>query len=173
MFTTDGELANRMMHPSYQVEREYAVRVFGEVNSKMLSNLQKGVELEDGMAKFSKITASQEGNKEAINRWYNVVLQEGRKREVRRLWESQDVTVSRLLRIRYGDINLPRNLKQEQSVELSLEEVNQLRTAVKMPEYKMDKVEVSPKLTGHHKAGFNKGRSAGQTARRRVLRRRR
>lgn len=107
LFTTDGELANRLMHPSYEIEREYAARILGKVTEKILTNLQEGVMLEDGEAKFKRITF--EGGQGA-NSWYNVVLNEGRNREVRRLWESQELTVSRLRRIRYGDIVLKRSL---------------------------------------------------------------
>lgn len=107
LFTTDGELANRLMHPSYQIDREYVVRVFGEVDDEMLKRLREGVMLEDGMAKFSDLSAS---SGEGINQWYHVTLMEGRNREVRRLWESQGLSVSRLKRVRFGPILLPSRL---------------------------------------------------------------
>ncbi len=107
LFTTDGQLAHRLMHPSGEVEREYAVRILGEVDQDMLARLRSGVELEDGLASFDAIDDA--GGKGA-NHWYHVVLKEGRRREVRRLWESQGVTVSRLIRIRYGTVLLTRSL---------------------------------------------------------------
>lgn len=107
LFTNDGELANRLMHPSYEIDREYAVRVLGEVKPEHLKNLTRGVELEDGLAKFDQIV---DAGGTGSNHWYHVMLQEGKNREVRRLWESQDLQVSRLTRIRYGCITLPRDL---------------------------------------------------------------
>ncbi|EHD04068.1 Pseudouridine synthase RsuA [Salmonella enterica subsp. enterica serovar Urbana str. R8-2977] len=107
LFTTDGELANRLMHPSREVEREYAVRVFGQVDESKLRDLSRGVQLEDGPAAFKTIKFS---GGEGINQWYNVTLTEGRNREVRRLWEAVGVQVSRLIRVRYGDIPLPKGL---------------------------------------------------------------
>ena len=115
LFTTDGELANKLMHPSTQIEREYAVRVMGEVTDEMLRNLTRGVELEDGIARFDGIS---DGGGEGANHWYHVVIQEGRNREVRRLWESQGVKVSRLKRVRYGNIQIPSYVRAGKFVEL-------------------------------------------------------
>ena len=115
MFTTDGELANKLMHPSNEVEREYAVRVLGDVSDKQIRNMKKGVKLEDGMAHFDSI---REAGGTGANTWYHVVLKEGRNREVRRLWESQDLRVSRLMRIRYGNIALPSSLRAGEFMEL-------------------------------------------------------
>ncbi len=142
LFTTDGELANRLMHPSRKVEREYAVRVFGEVNDAMLQRLRNGVKLEDGPAKFNKITYR---GGEGRNHWFHVVLTEGRNREVRRLWESQDVQVSRLIRVRYGDIQLQRQLPLGGWVELGLKDVNYYRNSVQLPPETQSKVKVDEK----------------------------
>jgi len=108
LLTTDGELANKLMHPSNEMDREYAVRVLGDVTTEIMQNLRDGVELEDGKAKFADI---QDGGGEGANHWYHVVIQEGRNREVRRLWESQGIQVSRLMRVRYGPIIIPKQLK--------------------------------------------------------------
>ncbi len=115
LFTTDGELANRLMHPSAQIEREYAVRVMGDVTPEMLQAMQRGVMLEDGMASF---TAIKYAGGEGANHWYHVVLMEGRNREVRRLWEAQGLKVSRLKRVRYGNILIPSFVKAGKFVEL-------------------------------------------------------
>lgn len=123
IFTNDGELANRLMHPKFELEREYAVRIHGRVNPLAVKTLLQGVELEDGMAKFKKITFQ---GGEGANSWYHVVLTEGRNREVRRLWQSQGVEVSRLVRIRYGTILMPRFLVRGQHTELPPEAVSAL-----------------------------------------------
>ena len=123
LFTTDGELANALMHPSSNIEREYMVRVMGEVTEATLDILREGVMLEDGMARFTDI---QDGGGEGRNHWYYVVIMEGRTREVRRLWESQDCTVSRLKRTRYGNVFIPSRVKQGMYVELDRKEVKDI-----------------------------------------------
>jgi 23S rRNA pseudouridine2605 synthase len=115
LFTTDGELANALMHPSANIEREYLVRVKGEVRPEMLERMLQGVLLEDGVARFTDI---QDGGGDGANHFYYVVLMEGRNREVRRLWESQGLTVSRLKRVRYGDVFIPSRVKKGQWTEL-------------------------------------------------------
>lgn len=132
LLTNDGELANRLMHPSQQLEREYAVRVFGEIDGLILERLLQGVELEDGPARFLSVRdAGGSGN--GANRWYHVVLAEGRNREVRRLWESQGVQVSRLTRVRYGPIELGRRLPVEHWRDLEPGELAALRNAAGLP----------------------------------------
>ncbi|WP_282110818.1 23S rRNA pseudouridine(2605) synthase RluB [Shewanella algicola] len=124
LFTCDGELANRLMHPSNEVEREYAVRTFGEVPEAAVQRLRTGVTLEDGPAQFDSIKAA---GGEGINQWWHVTLREGRNREVRRLWESQEVQVSRLIRVRYGQVELPKTLPRGGWIELPIDQVNYLR----------------------------------------------
>ena len=130
LFTTDGELANRLMHPSREVEREYSVRVFGAVDDAMLNRLKKGVQLEDGPANFKEIKFV---GGVGMNQWFDVTLMEGRNREVRRLWESQGIQVSRLIRIRYGNIKLMKNLPRGGWQEMELADVNYLRELVGLP----------------------------------------
>ena len=157
LFTNDGELANRLMHPKYEVEREYSARVFGEVTNQTLSTLTKGVELEDGTAKFLKIKPM---GGEGINKWFNVTLTEGRNREVRRLWQSQDVEVSRLIRIRYGKLELNKRLPQGGWEELKLEDVNYLRKSVKMRPETQTKLSVMPEKRKDKRAKINQIRKA-------------
>ena len=140
LFTTDGELANRLMHPSREVEREYSVRVFGQVDDAMLARLRKGVQLEDGPANFKEIKFS---GGVGINQWYDVILMEGRNREVRRLWESQGIQVSRLIRIRYGNIKLMKGLPRGGWEEMDLENVNYLRELVGLPPETETKLDVT------------------------------
>ena len=121
LFTNKGELANRLMHPSSMIEREYIARIHGLVTKKVLQNLINGVELEDGLARFTDV---QEGKKGKTNQWFAMVIIEGRTREVRRLWESQNLEVSRLKRVRYGNLFLPASLRQGSYKELSKSEVN-------------------------------------------------
>ncbi|HHI93259.1 MAG TPA: 23S rRNA pseudouridine(2605) synthase RluB [Gammaproteobacteria bacterium] len=127
LITTDGDLANRMMHPSHQVEREYAVRVLGDVTADMLKRLKEGVELDDGPAHFDVVAKA---GGDGANQWYHVILREGRNREVRRLWESQGVQVSRLMRVRYGAVSLPRGQRPGRWEDLPDEAVNALRKSV-------------------------------------------
>lgn len=140
LFTTDGELANRLMHPSREVEREYSVRVFGNVDEAMLQRLRKGVQLEDGPANFKQIKAV---GGMGINQWFDVTLTEGRNREVRRLWESQGIQVSRLIRIRYGNIKLEKGLPRGGWEEMGLEQVNYLRQLVGLAAETETKVDVT------------------------------
>ncbi|OBY91258.1 MULTISPECIES: 23S rRNA pseudouridine(2605) synthase RluB [Pseudomonas] len=128
MFTTDGELANRLMHPSYEMDREYAVRVRGEVDEEMIERLKAGVMLEDGPAKFSDIQEAPGG--EGFNHWYHVVVMEGRNREVRRLWESQGVIVSRLKRVRFGPVFLTSELTMGRYREMGQRELDILSEEV-------------------------------------------
>ena len=130
LLTTDGGLANRLMHPSSQIEREYAVRVVGEVAPEKLLRLLEGVPLEDGLARFDEM---REAGGEGTNHWYHVILREGRNREVRRLWESQGVTVSRLIRVRYGPVSLRRGLHPGRWDELNDAQVDELSQAVGYP----------------------------------------
>lgn len=123
IFTTDGVLANRLMHPRFEVEREYAVRIVGRLNSNQVTLLTTGIELEDGPAKFDYL--SDQGGK-GSNHWYRVTLKEGKNREVRRMFEAIGLTVSRLIRVRFGSIKLPPRLKRGKWMELNKKEVERL-----------------------------------------------
>ena len=135
ILTNNGELANRMMHPSYEMEREYTVRIFGELSAEQLRQVETGVELDDGPARFTKVRKMQgHGEEESINKWYRVTLKEGRYREVRRIWEAVGVQVSRLHRVRYGEFSLPRNLRKGKTLALTWKQINQLLRSVGLPE---------------------------------------
>ncbi|NNF66274.1 MAG: pseudouridine synthase [Gammaproteobacteria bacterium] len=123
LLTTDGRLADALMRPAKQVIREYQVRVLGDVRDAEIAKLKKGVQLDDGPAKFETIEVKQG---KGANRWYICTLREGRKREVRRLWEAVGCKVSRLIRTRYGSIRLPRNLKSGRAMELDARGLEQL-----------------------------------------------
>jgi 23S rRNA pseudouridine2605 synthase len=132
LLTNDGELARRLTHPSYEIEREYAVRVLGEMNPEILERLRKGVKLEDGMAHFDSIEPGENEDGEGANQWWRVCLREGRNREVRRLFESQGLQVSRLIRVRYGPVELGRGVKSGGWRELTPDEMNRVLTQVGM-----------------------------------------
>lgn len=124
IFTTSGELANRLMHPRFEVEREYAVRVQGTMTEEQMNQaLKQGIELEDGLVKFDKL---QDEGGEGFNHWYRVMLREGRNRVVRRTFEAMGLPVSRLMRVRFGIINLPPRLKRGMVAELSAVELAQV-----------------------------------------------
>lgn len=129
LFTNNGELANRLMHPSHEIDREYLVRVHGEVGDDMIKRLREGVLLEDGIAKFSDLVP---GERVGSNGWYTVALMEGRNREVRRLWESQGVEVNRLKRVRFGPIFMPSYVRRGQWIELDDKALADLLAVVEM-----------------------------------------
>src|SRR5450830_210524 len=155
LFTTSGDLANRLMDPRYGIDREYAVRTLGELEEGMRQKLLAGVELEDGLAQFSKIA---DGGGEGINKWYRVVIGEGRNREVRRMFEAIGLTVSRLIRTRYGAMTLPSGLKRGRWEEMEENTVRDLLTAYGI-EKKM------PASGDPRAAGAAKGREARKVER--------
>ncbi|MDY6979110.1 MAG: 23S rRNA pseudouridine(2605) synthase RluB [Pseudomonadota bacterium] len=154
LFTTDGELANRLMHPSYEIEREYAVRVLGELSDEHYRQLREGVQLEDGPARFDDIVA---GDGQGVNHWYYVLLHEGRNREVRRLFDAVGVTVNRLIRTRFGNLFLPRNLPQGQWRELGEKDINHVLEMVGMDEALPDTPRPAKKKTGKKTSRKKKG----------------
>jgi len=144
IFTTSGELANRLMHPRFEVEREYAVRVQGEMTPEQMRQMTKqGIELEDGLVRFEKL--SDEGG-EGFNHWYRLVLKEGRNRVVRRTFEALNLTVSRLMRVRFGIVNLPPSIKRGKMAELGDEEVKMILAWVGLPTEDVDKQDPPRKL---------------------------
>lgn len=155
LFTTDGELANKLMHPSSStVDREYAVRVAGEVTDEKIENLKKGVLLEDGMAKFTDV---QYFDGDGFNQWYHVCIMEGRNREVRRLWESQEMKVSRLKRVRYGCIFLSKKISVGKWQELDQKETDELSKLVDLPSRPIAKLD--PKELKQYNRAANRQRT--------------
>jgi len=180
LLTNDGELANRLTHPSYQIEREYLVRVRGEMTKEIVQKLRKGVELEDGMAKFEDIIpinkeaeVLQEGESEPLNLWYRVILTEGRQREVRRLFESQGLLVSRLKRIRFGHAELPRFLREGQFEDLDKVSLNALLQSVKISPAKEPKESIAEIMATKKEAEKKARKPAKRPIRREVRSRRR
>lgn len=161
ILTTDGELANRLMHPSNEMDREYAVRVLGDVSKETMQTLRDGVELEDGMAHFSDI---QESGGEGANKWFHVVIQEGRNREVRRLWESQGVQVSRLMRVRYGPIIMPSNLRIGHWMKLEGQDLEYLYKEAGMSSSSPEKVARQAKKTPSKKPATKRQKNAGKSS---------
>jgi 23S rRNA pseudouridine2605 synthase len=133
VFTTSGDLANRLMHPRFEVEREYAVRLLGELSLEQIAQLKEGVELEDGPARFDQL---EDAGGEGVNHWYHVTLREGRNREVRRMFELVGLKVSRLMRTRFGIINLPPRLTRGKTLELEAPDVTAVMrwAGMEMPE---------------------------------------
>ena len=129
LFTNNGELANRLTHPRYKIDREYAARIFGQVDKKSLENLRAGVEIDGCHCAFSDIV---EGGGEGINRWFTCLVQSGQNRAVRRLWESQGLKVSRLIRVRFGNIMLPTDLMPGRYVELGGDLLNELGSLARL-----------------------------------------
>jgi 23S rRNA pseudouridine2605 synthase len=162
IFTSDGELANKMMHPSANIDREYAVRVLGNIDEPMIGRLKEGIMLEDGMAKFTDV---QFFDGDGANKWYHCVVMEGRNREVRRLWESQGSRVSRLKRVRYGSIFMPSDVKIGTWKELDLKEVKILAKKLELGDKKPLKMKPA------EKAGFER-RYKNQRVRQEVGRKR-
>jgi 23S rRNA pseudouridine2605 synthase len=155
LVTTNGELANRLMHPRTAFEREYAVRIFGAVGDTLINRLLHGVQLEDGPAHFDKVEPA---GGDSANQWFHVVVKEGRNRLVRRLWESQGATVSRLIRLRFGDIRLPPRLKARTFMELDPEQLADLMNAVGLEEPDARTTSVAGATKRHSTSGSRGGR---------------
>lgn len=159
LFTTSGDLANRLMHPRYGIEREYAVRTLGELEEGMRQKLLSGVELEDGPASFNKIS---DGGGEGANRWYRVIISEGRNREVRRMFEAIGLTVSRLIRTRYGVMTLPASLKRGRWEELDEHAVRGLMAASGLQKNTKQQKSHGPQARGQQAHGNRNGQHYGQ-----------
>jgi 23S rRNA pseudouridine2605 synthase len=158
--TNDGELANRMMHPSQELLRVYAARIFGDLTPAMIQHLKEGVEMEDGVAHFESVD---DAGGTGMNHWYHVGLREGRNREVRRMFEAVGVPVSRLIRIQYGDLVLPPRLRPGKWNMLTAEEAEALAVSLSMPS-KKSLAETSPARTAF-RSGTRSSPLRGQTPR--------
>lgn len=156
LVTDNGDLANRLMHPSNQIPREYAVRVLGEVSDDMLKQLTTGVKLEDGPARFEEIV---ESGGEGANHWYHVVLMEGRNREVRRMWEAVGVKVSRLMRVRYGNAILTKSQRPRQTRQLNDKKMIELAEMVGLK----FELPVTNRQPNHHKDEKTNNRNRSKT----------
>ena len=157
ILTTDGDLAHRLMHPSSEIEREYAVRVFGLEDQELVKQLTKGVQLDDGFAKFDKVS---EAAGTGANKWFHVVLKEGRNREVRRLWEAIDCTVTRLMRVRFGNLSLPKQIRPGRWEYLTEKQLQDLYKSVDLvpPTTTKPKTLTRKKTFAHKKSKYNKPR---------------
>ncbi|AGJ61424.1 Ribosomal large subunit pseudouridine synthase B [Candidatus Moranella endobia PCVAL] len=144
LFTNDGELAHFLMHPSCEIEREYAVRVFGIVDEGKLRQLTSGVQLEDGYAYFNSLKLQEGGT--GLNQWYTVTLKEGRNREVRRMWEAVGLQVSRLIRVRYGNISLPKGMQRGSWAMLPPEQISYLMRR----DYTGNTIKAHSRCSGNH-----------------------
>ena len=158
LFTNSGELANQLMHPRFGVEREYAVRVLGSLSNEQKDKLLSGVEIEGQAASFKSIT---DGGGEGVNRWYRVVITEGRNREVRKLFESVGLAVSRLIRIRYGTVVLPRGLKRGVYVELGEADVRIIRQLAAGPQRREERGERAGERGDRNERGGKRRRGGG------------
>lgn len=143
LFTDSGELANRLMHPRYEIEREYLVRVLGTLNETTRRRLLRGIDLEDGSAAFTRLEPQRPSSGNAANQWFRAVLREGRKREVRRMFEAVGLQVSRLMRVRFAGVQLPRSLRPGEWVELERAQCDALLAAA--PDGSVAKVVHEPK----------------------------
>ncbi len=159
LVTDNGELANRLMHPSHQIQREYAVRVLGDASNEVIKKLTHGVKLDDGMARFEEVVKSGEQGLGA-NQWYHVVLVEGRNREVRRMWEAVDLKVSRLMRVRYGNAILTKSQRPGQTRELNDKKIIELAALVgleyDLADYKQTEKANNSRFMDKHKSQKNK-----------------
>ncbi len=161
LFTNDGELANTLMHPSSQIDREYLVRIQGEVDKDMMQRLRDGIMLEDGLAKFTDVQPGNNEEERHSNAWFYCVVMEGRNREVRRLWESQEVRVSRLKRVRFGSIFIPSHVRVGQWIELSESDIRSLYQTGGMEKPKRQKF--SPIVKKAQERHQKKLRASGKT----------
>lgn len=167
LFTTDGALANKLMHPGAEIDREYACRVLGNVTDAQLEAMKQGVLLEDGIAKFTDIQKGRD--EDGANQWYYVVVMEGRNREVRRLWESQGLTVSRLKRVRFGSFFIPSAVKAGQFIDLKNKDIRLLYEMANMTfgrRRERPSADGRPERTSERKSERKSGRTSAKKSER-------